>query len=71
VLRAHPGRRHRLLIWLDEAGQPLQVAAGTWYDDVKLHESTWEPGPFDTLHDVADAGVRALDIQLMMWDNDT
>lgn len=66
-LPASAQRRYRLLIWLDAACNPVQAAVAHYVGDDKLGESTWACEPFDSLHDVADAAVRALDHQLTLW----
>lgn len=44
--------RYRLVMWLDSATNPLQVALARYYDDVKQSETTWTPEPFDSWDDI-------------------
>lgn len=55
------------MVWLDQAGHPQQAAVARYVDDDKVRESTWTPGPFDNIHDVADVAMHSLDVQLKFW----
>lgn len=65
--RRNVRRRHRILLWLDEAGNPQQVALALYVDDEMLTERTWTPEPFDGPHDVLSEALAGLDIQGRLW----
>lgn len=60
------GSTYRLLVWLDDVGNPLQVAVAKYLDEERLGETTWTPEPFDTLAHVAKQVGDTLDIQLRL-----
>lgn len=57
----HPGRRYRLLVWIDAAGYPTTLAIADYVDDVRQHEVIEHVEPFDDFGTALDAAVRTLD----------
>ena len=55
------------MLWLDAAANPEQVAVARYADDVKLGETTWSVGPFDTAADVLRTALDSLDVQQTLW----
>lgn len=60
-------RRYRVLLWLDDAGNPEQVARALYVDDEMLSEHTWAPEPFDNPHDVLREILSGLDVPGQLW----
>lgn len=60
-------RRYRILLWLDDAANPEQVDVATYLDDEVRTHTTWTPEPFDRPHDVLDAALNFVDIQLRLF----
>lgn len=60
-------RRYRVILWLDETGGPTQVALAVYVDDVKTRESTYEPGPFDSVVDAVVTVLQEVEPQQTLW----
>lgn len=59
--------RYRLMLWLDQAGNPESCALARYVEDVKVSEDVWPAAPFDTVAECFAMLMGAVDIQQPLW----
>lgn len=59
MLARNPAR-YRLMVWMDAAENITQAALARYWYDVKDSETTWTPGPFDTIEEIRSEARRVV-----------